>query len=336
MATSPGKGTHSMKTAFLLAALLILAPCLAAGSGPVQLAVKEGTIQEQQAATTAPETVPPAPVIRKKIRHPEVGVPAAPAAHTPAAPASKAPASSASQGPEQTRKKQIVAAYKNQTPKEWGERVAGVKTQLDTSEKVIALTFDACGGPRGNRYDTALIEFLRQEKIPATLFVSGSWIDANPATFKKLAADPLFEIENHGLAHKPCSVNGNKAYGIKGTANVAELVDEIEKNGRKIEAVTGGKPKFYRPGTAYCDEVAVKVAGELGYEVVNYNVLGDAGATRPKEKIREAMLKAGPGAIVILHMNQARGQTAAGLKEAIPLLRQKGLRFVKLSEFPLK
>jgi len=181
-----------------------------------------------------------------------------------------------------------------------------------------------------------LIEFLRKEKIPATLFVSGSWIDAKPAVFKTLAADPLFEIENHGLAHKPCSVNGNKAYGIKGTASVAELVDEIEKNGRKIEAVTGGKPKFYRPGTAYCDEVAVKVAGELGYEVVNYNVLGDAGATRPKEKIREAMLKAEPGAIVILHMNQPRSQTAAGLKEAIPLLRQKGFRFVKLSEYPLK
>jgi peptidoglycan/xylan/chitin deacetylase (PgdA/CDA1 family) len=328
MATSPGKGTHSMKTAFLLAALLILSPCAAAGSGPDQIAVKEGTIQEQQPAAPSPEATPPAPVIRKKIRHPDAQSPEPPTAQAPEPPASQAPAPSA--------KERLVAAYKTQTPKEWGERVAGVKTQLDTSEKVIALTFDACGGPRGSRVDTVLIEFLRKEKIPATLFISGSWIDSKPAVFKTLAADPLFEIENHGLAHKPCSVNGNKAYGIKGTASVAELVDEIEKNGRKIEAVTGGKPKFYRPGTAYCDEVAVKVAGELGYEVVNYNVLGDAGATRPKEKIREAMLKAEPGAIVILHMNQPRSQTAAGLKEAIPLLRQKGFRFVKLSEYPLK
>jgi len=326
-----------MKTAYLLAALLILlAPCLAAGTGPMKLAVKEGTIQEPQPAAPSPETAPPAPLIRKKIRHPDAQPPAPPTAQVPEAPAAQPPAPPAARVPAPSAKERLVAAYKNQMPTDWGERVAGVKTQLDTAEQVIALTFDACGGPRGSRYDAALIEFLRAEKIPATLFVSGSWIDANPAVFKKLAADPLFEIENHGLAHKPCSVNGNKAYGIKGTAGVGELVDEIEKNGRKIEAVTGGKPKFYRPGTAYCDEVAVKVAGELGYEVVNYNILGDAGATRPKEKIREAMLKAEPGAIVILHMNQPRSQTAAGLKEAIPLLRQKGYRFVKLSEFPLR
>ena len=326
-----------MKTAYLLAALLLLvATSVEAGSGPMQLAVKEGTIQEPQPATPSPETVPPAPLIRKKIRHPEAQSPAPPAAQAPEPPASKSTAPPAARASAPSATERLIAAYKNQKPADWGERVAGVKTQLDTAEQVIALTFDACGGPRGSRHDAALIEYLRAEKIPATLFLSGSWIDANPAVFKKLAADPLFEIENHGLAHKPCSVNGNKAYGIKGTASVGELIDEIERNGRKIEAVTGGKPKFYRPGTAYCDEVAVKVAGELGYEVVNYTILGDAGATRPKEKIREAMLKAEPGAIVILHMNQPRSQTAAGLKEAIPLLRQKGYRFVKLSEFPLK
>jgi peptidoglycan/xylan/chitin deacetylase (PgdA/CDA1 family) len=325
-----------MKTAFLLVALLILSPCAAAGSGPDQPAVKEGTIQEPQTAAPSPDAAPPAPVVRKKIQHPDAQAPAAPAAQSPAPVAVKAPAPPAAKAPAPSANERLIAAYKNQTPGDWGETVAGVKTQLDTSEKVIALTFDACGGPKGSRYDAALIEFLRAEKIPATLFVSGSWINANPAVFKKLAADPLFEVANHGFAHKPCSVNGKSAYGIKGTASVGELVDEIEKNGKKIQAVTGRKPAFYRPGTAWCDEVAVKVAGELGYEVVNYNILGDAGATWPQEKVREALLKAEPGAIVIMHMNQPRSQTAAGLKEAVPLLREKGFRFVKLSEYPLK
>ncbi|OPY06395.1 MAG: Peptidoglycan-N-acetylmuramic acid deacetylase PdaA precursor [Syntrophaceae bacterium PtaB.Bin038] len=315
-----------MKTAFLIVLLLLLAPCEASGSGPGQPPAKdEGAIRE----AAPPVQVPPAaPVVRRKVRYP--GEPA-----TATAPA-RAQAPKASPCPGQLRKQQIVAAYRNRAPGQWGERVEGVRTRLDTEEPVVALTFDACGGPRGSRADTALIEYLQQERIPATLFVSGRWIDANPALFKRLAAEPLFEIANHGLAHRPCSVNGKSAYGIKGTASVAELVDEIEKNGKKIEAATGRRPRFYRPGTAYCDEVAVKVAGELGYEVVNYTVLGDAGATWPQEKVRQALLEAGHGAIVILHMNQPRSRTAAGVMEAVPLLREKGLRFVKLSEYPLR
>ena len=314
-----------MKTAFLIAACLLLFPCPASGSGPGEPAAGQGAIQEAPPPAQAP---PAAPVVRRKVRYPE---PQAPAAATVRASAPKA-----APGPGQLRKKQIVAAYRDRAPKDWGERVAGVRTRLDTAEPVIALTFDACGGPRGSRVDNALIEYLRKEQIPATLFLSGSWIEANPAVFKALAADPLFEIANHGLAHRPASVNGRSAYGIRGTGSVGELVDEIEKNGRRIEAATGRRPTFYRPGTAFCDEVAVQVAGELGCEVVNYTVLGDAGATWPQEKVRQALLKAEPGAIVILHMNQPRSGTAAGVMDAVPRLRERGFRFVKLSEFPLR
>jgi peptidoglycan/xylan/chitin deacetylase (PgdA/CDA1 family) len=325
-----------MKTSILIAAILILVPCIASGSGPEQTAVKEGAIEKQQPVTPSPDAPLPAPVIRKKIHHPDAKAPAASTAEIAAPSSSQALAKLAVRAPAPSEKQRLIATYKNQTPRDWGETVAGIRTHLDTSDKVIALTFDACGGPRGSRYDASIIEFLRAEKVPATLFLSGSWINANPAVFRKLAADPLFEIANHGFAHKPCSVTGKSAYGIKGTASVGELVDEIEMNGKKIQAVTGRKPAFYRPGTAYCDEVAVKVAGELGYQVVNFSVLGDAGATWPREKVLEALLKAEPGAIVIMHMNQPRSQTAAGLKEAVPLLREKGFRFVKLSEYPLK
>jgi len=54
-----------------------------------------------------------------------------------------------------------------------GEGVRGVKTRLNTGQKVLALTFDACGGPGGSGYNGKLIEYLESEKIPATLFISG-------------------------------------------------------------------------------------------------------------------------------------------------------------------
>ena len=233
-------------------------------------------------------------------------------------------------------KEKIVSAFSGKIPKEWGKRVKGVKTRLNTDQKVLALTFDACGGFKGNGYDTRLIKYLGSEKIPTTLFISGRWIDANQDIFQKLAKNPLFEIENHGLNHKPCSVNGRSIYGIEGTRTVDELIDEIEQNGIKIQKLIGRKPKFYRPATAYCDEIGVEVANGLGYEVVNFNVLGDAGATYSKSQVKEALLNAPFSSIILMHMNHPEGETAEGLMEAIPELRKRGFKFVKLSEYDLR
>jgi peptidoglycan/xylan/chitin deacetylase (PgdA/CDA1 family) len=244
----------------------------------------------------------------------------------------------ASQGPcqESTNRERIILRFNGKIPREWGERVRGVKHKLDTNQKVIALTFDACGGPKGNGYDAKLIEYLKGEKIPATLFISGKWIDANPEIFRGLAKEPLLEIENHGLNHKPCSANGRSAYGIAGTKGVEEVFDEIEQNAIKLQNLTGRKPKYYRPGTAHSDEICVEIANTLGYEVVNFSVRGDAGATYTRIQVKEALLNARPSSIILMHMNHPEGETAEGLIEAIPELRMRGFRFVKLSEYTLK
>jgi peptidoglycan/xylan/chitin deacetylase (PgdA/CDA1 family) len=237
---------------------------------------------------------------------------------------------------ESTNREGIISRFNRKLPREWGERVRGVKTKLNTDQRVIALTFDACGGPKGSGYDAKLIDYLRREKIPATLFISGRWINANRDIFQELAKNPLFEIENHGLNHKPCSANGRSAYGIAGTKGVDEMFYEIEENAIKIETLTGRKPRYYRPGTAYSDEICVEVAIALGYEVVNFSVLGDAGVTYSKSQVKEALLNAPPSSIVLLHMNQPEGETAEGLIEAVPELKKRGFKFVKLSEYSLR
>jgi peptidoglycan/xylan/chitin deacetylase (PgdA/CDA1 family) len=233
-------------------------------------------------------------------------------------------------------RKNIAKTFENQTPKEWGENVTGVKTKLDTNEKVISLTMDACGSPLGMAYDEKLIDFLKQEKVPATLFINARWIDKNLNTFKTLASNPLFEIANHGLEHKPASVNGKSIYNLNGTKDVEELVDEIELNARKIEQITHKRPKYFRSGTAYYDEVAVKVSNTLHHEVIGFSILGDAGATYTKEKVENAFLKAKNGEIAIIHMNHPESQTADGTIKAIKELKQKGFRFVRLSDYKLK
>jgi peptidoglycan/xylan/chitin deacetylase (PgdA/CDA1 family) len=241
-----------------------------------------------------------------------------------------------SQSQETQTKEKIISTFTKKIPKEWGEKVTGVKTRLGTNQKVIALTFDACGGPRGSGYDAKLINYLKRGKIPATLFISGRWIDANRDIFQELAKHPLFEIENHGLNHKPCSANGRSVYSIEGTKSVDKMFYEIEENAIKIETLTGRKPRYYRPGAAYCDEICVEVANALGYEVVSFNVLGDAGATYSKKQVKEALLNAPSSSIVLLHMNQPEGETAEGLIEAIPELRKRGFEFVKFSDHGLK
>jgi len=233
-------------------------------------------------------------------------------------------------------KGQIIAKFSGRVPHEWGEVVKGVKTRLNTDQKVLALTLDACGGSKGSNYDEKLIRYLENEKIPATLFISGRWIGAHTEIIKKLSTDLLFEIENHGLNHKPCSAIGRSVYGIEGTKSVGEIYGEIELNALKILNLTGRKTKYYRPGTVYSDEICVEIANALGYEVVNFSVRGDAGATYSKKEVKEALVHSAPASIVLMHMNHSEAQTAEGVMEAIPELRIRGFRFVKLSEFGLR
>jgi peptidoglycan/xylan/chitin deacetylase (PgdA/CDA1 family) len=233
-------------------------------------------------------------------------------------------------------RERVITRFSGRSPHEWSERAAGVRTRLKTSDRVMALTLDACGGRYGSGFDAALINFLEKEGIAATLFINARWIDANPDLFKKLSGNPLFEIANHGLLHRPASVSGRSAYGIAGTGNVAELVDEIEGNAEKIARLTGKRPRYYRSGTAYYDEVAVEIAGSLGHEVAGFSLLGDAGATFHRDQVKKALAAARPGDIAIIHMNHPEGETAAGVMAAVPELKRRGMRFVKLSDYELE
>ncbi|WNF38587.1 polysaccharide deacetylase family protein [Bacillaceae bacterium IKA-2] len=234
---------------------------------------------------------------------------------------------------ENLAEKIIAVKQKNYSePRQWGENVTNVIRNFNTDKKVVALTFDACGGEFGSGYDEKLINFLITEKIPATLFVNSRWIDTNLETFLYLASLKQFQIENHGTEHRPLSIKGGTAWGIKGTTSVDEVIAEVVTNYEKIKNLTGHESRYFRSGTAFYDEVAVQIVEDLGMKVVNYDILGDAGATFTANQVKEALLKAQPGSIALLHMNQPSKGTAAGVQMAIPLLKELGFSFITLDE----
>ncbi|HEY4788002.1 MAG TPA: polysaccharide deacetylase family protein [Bacteroidales bacterium] len=238
-----------------------------------------------------------------------------------------------------SRKAMVRKQFAHAAPGHWGEFVKGVDEDIITNKKIIAFTFDACGGSRrGNGYDSLLIKYLKKEAVPATLFVTGKWIDANYTTFLNLAKDTLFEIENHGLNHRPCSVNGESEYGIQGTISVTDAYDEIEANAEKIRLITGRRPTFFRSATAFTDEACAKMAKMLGITVISFDVLsGDAVPGTPVKIIANNVLEhLKPGALVIMHFNHPENNTYEALQVIIPRLRREGYQFSKLQGYPLK
>jgi peptidoglycan/xylan/chitin deacetylase (PgdA/CDA1 family) len=228
-------------------------------------------------------------------------------------------------------KNEIKLRYKNSPA---GNFSMPTNHRLNTDEKAIALTFDACGGSGGDGYNADLIDYLISENIPATLFISGIWIDANKESFLKLAHNDLFEIENHGLNHKAASINGKSIYHIQGTKSIDELIAEIELNARKIEKLTGQRPKYYRSAGGWYDELSMKIVKELGFECVNGNSAGfDFKDNISADEIYRNIKMIESPSIIALHMNHAKWHEKEALQKFIPEMKSKGYRFVKLREY---
>ena len=191
----------------------------------------------------------------------------------------------------------ILDKYKSVQPTQWSEIATGVRTRIKTNEKILALTMDACGS-KTDSLEENLIDFLTREQIPATLFVTSRWIEKYPEKLERLASNPLFDIQNHGKDHRPASLTGQSIYGIAGTEDAQALAKEVLDGADKIERLTGKRPIFFRSGTAYYDEYAVKLIQDLGFQSIGLALLGDRGATYTAPEVVEAFLTAQPGSWV--------------------------------------
>ncbi len=224
-----------------------------------------------------------------------------------------------------------MAKFGGRVPKQWGMEVTGLV--LRSTSPQVCLTYDACGGPYGSKVDQELLDLLITQKIPATLFLNQRWIEANRPTFDTIASHPeLFDIGNHGTRHMPLSVTGKMAYNEPATQNAGEVYDEVAGNHVFLTTLLGKAPRFFRTGTAHYDEVAIEIVRAMGELPIGFDINGDAGTTYTAAQVIQETGKAKAGSIVIAHMNQPARQTYEGMMVILPRMRDKGVRFARLSE----
>lgn len=203
----------------------------------------------------------------------------------------------------------------------------------------VALTFDAdmtAGqGPRaraGERFDNpALVGTLRRLEVPSTFFMTGRWAEEYPAQAKAIGRDPLFEVANHSYSHYSFTPD---CYGLP-TVAPHRMRADVERafTAFRRAGVERPVPYFRFPGGCY-DQRALRALAPAGVTAVQWDVVGgDAFATDPDAVARQVLDGVRPGSVVVLHCTRsAAPATERALRTIVPKLRERGFRFVRVSE----
>jgi peptidoglycan/xylan/chitin deacetylase (PgdA/CDA1 family) len=164
---------------------------------------------------------------------------------------------------------------------------------------------------------------LLRDNVPATLFMSGRWVERNPEKAKFLASCPQFEIAAHSYYHPHMMEKPDD-----------RDVRELKRTQTLIKKVTGRTPRYFRPPYGEADERVAKLAQSAGLVTVQFDIAsGDPDPDLSPQRIARVVLRdAKGGSIIVFHMNKNGVHTAEVLPQIIEGLRKKGFKLVTVGE----
>lgn len=199
-----------------------------------------------------------------------------------------------------------------QTFTEENEKIKVQKKVIDSSKKVIALTFD--DGP--SKYTKEIINYLNQNNACATFFILGNKVEIYKDTLKNMIKYGN-EIGNHSYNHK---------WLTKLTIN--DYKSQINDTQKIIQDNLNYNPVLFRPTYG---SVNNKIRNNTDLKIVLWNIdTRDWSQKNSKEIANVAIKKAYDGAIVLMHDTHKR--TLDALKIIVPTLKKQGYQFVTVSE----
>lgn len=158
----------------------------------------------------------------------------------------------------------------------------------------VALTFDLCPVRQGAGYDQALIDYLIEQKIPATFFLSGKWMVRHEQHVQALLQIPFFEVGTHGEVHAHLPLH-----------SADEQKQEILGPVRLLKTKYSHNAILFRPPYGEFNDETVNVVRALGLQFILWNVVsGDPDPTLTASQIEDRLNRfVRKGSVIVMHAN---------------------------------
>ena len=215
-----------------------------------------------------------------------------------------------------------AAGYQSMAPPgQWyGRTFAGLKR----GSKQIALTYD--DGPN-DPHTLRLLEVLARHEVHATFFMIGRYVRQRPDIVLDVARAGDV-IGNHTLTHPLLIFESAAQTRTELVQCRAALTDAVGKHSNLFRPPFGGR----RP-------VTLRIARDLGFETVMWNVTGyDWNAPSAAHVEKKVMGQMRGGDVILLHdgghraMGADRGPTVIATDNLIRRYKDQGFQFMTVTE----
>jgi len=198
--------------------------------------------------------------------------------------------------------------------------VSGTGASPIYGDKYIALTFD--DGPH-ELYTPQILDILKEYDVKATFFIVGKNCEKYPELAARII-DEGHEIGNHTYSH----------LANIGKLDEGTLVRELLQVEDALHELRGYRPRLFRPPGGIYNVFIDRIAAQLNYTAVLWNVDTHDWKCPPSPKIAsEVLSKVKPGYIVLMHdYVVGKSRTPDALLILLPRLLELGYRFVTVTE----
>ena len=190
----------------------------------------------------------------------------------------------------------------------------------NTTEKVIALTID--DGSDGTNFNR-ILNVLDDHNVHATFFLTGSGAEKHPQVIKDAVSEG-HDIGNHSYNHPDFT-----------EISTTSMLSQLSRTETIIKNLTGESTKpYFRAPFGSTNAQVLQTVGNAGYTHTFHwtiDTLDWTGNTATTIYNR-VMNNLQPGAIVLMHTGAGATGTVEALKKLIPAIKNKGYRFVTLSQ----